>query len=185
MRVGAASVACDHAQVLLGYREGEAFRRAKPITVMNLRSVTEAPVGEIELDPGEYHVIAYACVRSGKGVKVIADDTGDGHVYRTSYAHFQVNPGEIVNVGYLHFHARRAGSNALGRGIEADIKVTDWPLAELDKFRARRGPIYAQMTTRLMIVETRAAGATPRADCERYTQLKSEGKVQAVPADCA
>ncbi len=183
MRVGAASPTCDHAQVLLAVRDGEGYRRIKPMTVLNLRSLTEAPVGEVELDPGEYHVVAYACVR-GKGAKVVGDDAGNYQTFRTSYAHFQINAGEILNVGYLHFHAKRADSNALGRAIEANIKVTDWPLAELDRFKAKRGPIFAQMMTRLMTVSTLQAGATVPADCARYKALKVEGKVQSVPADC-
>ena len=180
MRVGAASPECNHVQVLLAVRDGEGFRRHKPITVMNVRSVTEAPVGEIELDPDEYHVVAYACIKD-KGAKVIGDSGATIQSYRTSYASFRLAPGEIVNVGYLHFHARRVGANALGRPIETDIKVTDWPLAELDRFKARRGAIYAQMTTRLMTVGESVAAAP---DCPRLKALKAEGKIQNLPAAC-
>ena len=123
---------------------------------MNVRSLTEPPVAEIELDPDEYHVVAYACVKE-KGAKVVGDSAGNALVYRTSYARFRLAPGEIVNVGYLHFHAKRVGANTFGRAIETDIQVTDWPLAELDRFKARRGAIYAQMTTRLMSVGVTAA----------------------------
>ncbi len=182
MRVGAASPECNHVQVLLGVRDGEGFRRHKPITVMNVRSVTEAPVGEIELDPDEYHVVAYACIKD-KGAKVVGDSGATTQSYRTSYASFRLAPGEIVNVGYLHFHAKRVGTNALGRAIETDIKVTDWPLAELDRFKARRGAIYAQMTTRLMTVAETTAVAP--ADCPRFKALKAEGKIQNVPAECS
>jgi hypothetical protein len=180
MRVGAASPECIHVQVLLGVRDGEGFRRHKPITVMNVRSLTEPPVAEIELDPDEYHVVAYACVKE-KGAKVVGDSAGNALVYRTSYANFRLAPGEIVNVGYLHFHAKRVGANTFGRAIETDIQVTDWPLAELDRFKTRRGAIYAQMTTRLMSVGVTAAAAP---DCPRLKALKADGKIQNVPAEC-
>ena len=88
MRVGAASPSCINVAVLLGVREGEGFRRHQGLTVMNVRSLTEPAVAEVELDPGEYHVIAYRC-QTAKG-----DQDGgrraDPGTYRTSYASFIV-----------------------------------------------------------------------------------------------
>ena len=67
MRVGAASPSCINVAVLLGVREGEGYRRHQGITVANVRSLTEPAVAEVELDPGEYHVLAYRC-QSAKGM---------------------------------------------------------------------------------------------------------------------
>src|SRR3972149_1282640 len=86
------------------------------------------------------------------------------HPSRTSFASFALQPGEIVNVGYLHLVAWRHGRNTFGRPVEMDIEVKDWPLAELDRFKAKRPHIYAQMKTRLMTVASAGAGSPRRPD---------------------
>src|SRR5262245_2589354 len=101
MRVGAASPSCINVAVLLGVRDGAGFRRHQGITVMNVRSLTEPAVAEVELDPGEYHVLAYRC-QSARSIKTVGDGADHG-TYRTSFASFTLYPGEVVNVGYLHF----------------------------------------------------------------------------------
>ncbi len=182
MRVGAASPDCINVAVLLGVREGEGFRRRQGLTVMNVRSLTEPAVAEVELDPGEYHVLAYRC-QTAKSIKTVDDNAG-GQLYRTSFASFTLQPGEIVNVGYLHLVAWRHGRNTFGRPVEMDIEVTDWPLAELDRFKAKRPQIYAQMKTRLMTVASAGQGSPTSQDCARLKALKAEGKVQQLPPEC-
>ena len=179
MRVGAASPSCINVAVLLGVREGDGYRRHQGITVANVRSITEPAVAEVELDPGEYHVLAYRC-QTAKGTTTL-DDKSDGQLYRTSYASFVLHSGEVVNVGYLHVGASRVGRSSFGRPVEADIDVTDWPLAELDRFKAKRPNIFAQMTTRLMKVTAREQGEP---DCDRLKALMAEGKVQQLPPAC-
>jgi hypothetical protein len=154
MRVGAASPTCVNVAVLLGVREGAGYRRHQGITVMNVRSLVEPAVAEVELE-----------------------------TYRTSMASFRLEPGEIVNVGYLHVDAWRHGLNMFGRRIATDIDVTDWPLAELDRYKAKRPELYAQMKTRLMTV-TPGQGPPTREDCARLQALKAEGKVQTLPEEC-
>ncbi len=108
MRVGAASPTCVNVAVLLGVREGDGYRRHQGITVANVRSITEPAVAEVELDPGEYHVLAYRCQSAGGTVKQVDDNAGPGgQLYRTSYASFTLQAGEIVNVGYLRLVAWR------------------------------------------------------------------------------
>ena len=182
MRVGAASPDCINVAVLLGVREGEGFRRRQGLTVMNVRSLTEPAVAEVELDPGEYHVLAYRC-QTAKSIKTVDDNAG-GQLYRTSFASFTLQPGEIVNVGYLHLVAWRHGRNTFGRPVEMDIEVKDWPLAELDRFKAKRPHIYAQMKTRLMTVASAGQGSPTSQDCARLKALKAEGKVQQLPPEC-
>lgn len=184
MRVGAASPSCVNVAVLLGVREGDGFRRHQGITVANVRSITEPAVAEVELDPGEYHVLAYRCQNAAGTVKTLDDNAGGGQLYRTSYASFTLNAGEIVNVGYLRLVAWRHGHNAFGRPVETEIEVTDWPLAELDRFKAKRPHIYAQMKTRLMTVTAQGPGEPGPQECARLKTLQAEGKVQQLPAAC-
>ena len=127
MRVGAASPYCVNVAVLLGVRDGEGFRRHQGITVMNVRSLVEPAVAEIELNPGEYHIVAYRCQTKG-GIKTVPGAAELG-TYATSFASFRLEPGEVVNVGYLHVEAWRHGRNAFGRPTLMDVEVTDWPLS--------------------------------------------------------
>jgi hypothetical protein len=182
MRVGAASASCINVAVLLGVREGDGYRRHQGITVANVRSITEPAVAEVELDPGEYHVLAYRC-QSKQGIKTL-DDSAGGQLYRTSYASFTLHSGEVVNVGYLHIGASRVGRSSFGRPVEVDTDVTDWPLAELDRFKAKRPHIYAQMTTRLMTVMPLEPGEPGPPECARLKALLAEGKVQQLPPAC-
>jgi hypothetical protein len=183
MRVGAASPFCINVAVLLGVREGEGFRRHQGITVMNVRSLVEPAVAEIELDPGEYHIVAYRCQTKG-GVKTVSDSAEPG-TYATSFASFRLEPGEVVNVGYLHVEAWRQGRNTFGRPVLMEVDVTDWPLAELERYRAKRPHVYAQMKTRLMTVTPQGQGPPTSHDCARLKTLKAEGKVQELPTECA
>ena len=77
------------------------------------------------------------------------------------------------------------GRSSFGRPVESTIDVTDWPLAELDRFKAKRPHIYAQMKTRLMTVAPREQGPPTSRDCARLKALKAEGKVQTLPSECA
>jgi hypothetical protein len=182
MRLGAASQTCQNVGVWLGVREGNGFRPVKPVAVINHRSLSEVPVAEVELHPGEYHIISYAC-GNGSNVKQIAD-TAPGGLTRSSYASFSLSAGEIVNVGSFEFHAARVGLNAFGRPYRTTVTVKDWPLAEIDRYKEKRPQIYAQMKTRLMTPTPRGPEEPDEEDCARLGQLKAEGKVQNVPANC-
>jgi hypothetical protein len=190
MRIGAGGSACDNVAVLLGVREGAGFRRHTPLRVSNVRSLSEPAVAEVELDPGEYHVVAYAC-SNAKGHRVVQGRAGDdvasdgGHVYRWSYTSFRLEPGEVVNVGYLHIDAAKVGRSQLGRPLRIEVAVTDWPLAELERYKAKRPAVYAQMKTRLMKIELGDDGPPGAEDCAKLRQLKAEGKVQTLPKACA
>jgi hypothetical protein len=183
MRVGAASPSCMHVAVLLGVRDGDLFRRYRGLTVMNVRSSTEPAVAEVELDPGEYHVVAYRC-QTERGVRTVQDGAEPG-VYRTSFASFRVEPGEIVNVGYLHVAAWRRGYNMFGRPVTMEVDVSDWPLGELELYKARRPHMFAQMKTRLMTAAPQGHEMPTGQDCARLETLKREGKVQQLPDECA
>lgn len=182
MRIGAASPTCKHVAVLLGTRAEAGYRRHSIMQVAHVASLAEPAVAETKLGAGEYHVVGYSC-HDGKRPHAVMQKA-DHDTYAKSFASFAVKPGEVVNVGYLHFTASRVGSNAFGRPVQSSVSVTDWPLAELDRFKQKRPEIYARMVTRLMAVTPPAEEATSH-DCARLAALKAEGKVQALPAACA
>lgn len=184
MRLGMASPSCQHVGVWLGTREGQGYRPQKPVAVMFAGSLEEVPVAEVELQPGEYHVISYACGTGQKTSQVTNFDRTSG-LARQSYASFTVAAGEVVNVGSFEFHASRVGLNAFGRPIRSTVSVTDWPLADLDRYKTKRPAIYAQMKTRLMTVTDRGAREADEGDCSQLRQLKADGKLQNLPAMCA
>ena len=189
LRIGAASPTCKHVAVLLGTRDGDGYRRHSVLQVMNVHSLLEPAVAETELTAGTYHVIGYSC-HDGRKPGVVADKADPGFLttpgtYRTSFASFNVNAGEIVNVGYLHFHASKIGTNAFGRPVRTRVTISDWPLAELDRFKQKRPQIFAQMVTRLMTATDNTTDKTSTEDCARLAVLQSQGKVQTLPPACA
>lgn len=184
MRLGMASPNCRHVGVWLGVREGAGFRPTKPVAVIHATSLLDVPVAEVELDPGEYHVVSYACGTGSKVSQVATYDQTTG-LTRTSLASFSIGAGEVVNVGSFEFHAARHGTNAFGRELKTTVSVTDWPLADLDNYKAKRPQIYAQMKTRLMSVTPRSGQNAGEDECDRIRKLKAEGKLQHLPAVCA
>ena len=183
IRIGAASPTCRHVAVLLGTPEGAGYRRHSVLQIMNVTSLVEPAVAEAELKPGTYHIVGYSC---HDGVKQHAvGQKADPGTYASTFAHFTVAAGEIVNAGYLHLHATKIMSNAFGRPLRTTVTVTDWPLAELDRFKNKRPRIYSQMVKRLMTVSTPGPGQPTSEECARFIALRTEGKVQEVPAACA
>jgi hypothetical protein len=183
VRVGAASPTCINVGLLFGTREGEGYRRGKAVDVINVNSILEPAVAEIELDPGEHHIIGYACGKA-KSVAVITAKT-DHQIYATSYASFKLAAGEIVNIGYLQFNVSHTGRNALGRALDIRVGVVDWPLAELERYKQKRPEIFAKMTTRLMTISDRGQPAPTGDECAQLKSLRDAGKVQTLPASCA
>jgi hypothetical protein len=182
IRIGSASPACLHTRVLLGTRQGEGFRRGQVVMVANLRSLTTSQVAEVELEPGEHHIVGYSCV-SEQGQQFVLDPAG-GQLLGTSYGNFTVGAGEIVNVGYFHFGASRDGRSLFGRPVRTDVEITDWPLAEIERFKKERPGVYAQMTTRLMKANATISAAEQASVCETWQRLKAEGKAAEGPPEC-
>ena len=183
MRLGAASQTCRNVGIWLGVREGDGFKPVKPVAIIDHKNLAETPIAEVELHPGEYHVISYAC-GAASGVKQITDPGGSG-LMRTSYASFALAPGEIVNVGSFELHAARVGANAFGRPLRTTVTISDWPLADIERYRAKRPQIFAQMKTRLMSPTERGNTDPSDGDCARLAALKADGKIQNLPAGCA
>ncbi len=184
MRLGMASPHCQHVGLWLGVREGPGFRPTHPVAVIHAPSLLDVPVAEVELDPGEYHVVSYACGTGTSASQVATYDVTTG-LTRTSHASFSIAAGEVVNVGSFEFHAARVGTNAFGRELRTTVTVTDWPLADLDKYKAKRPQIYGQMKTRLMAVTPRSGQEAGESECDRIRKLKADGKLQHLPTVCA
>ncbi len=65
------------------------------------------------------------------------------------------------------------------------IGVSRDPVKKLDRFKAKRPQIYAQMKTRLMTVASTLPGPPSSQECARLKKLKAEGKVQELPRECS
>lgn len=183
MRLAGAGPACQRVAVLLGIKQPEGYRAVRALMVAAVRSVNEPPVAEAELDPGEYHLLAYKCFYKSNAAVAVGDKSDTSGVYRSGFARFTLKPGEIVNVGALHFNAHRVGLSAFGRPLRTEIAVSDWPLADLDQFKAKRPTIYGQMVTRLMQINDDPDGPSA-GECQRLRSLQAEGKVQVLPPEC-
>ena len=97
------------------------------------------------------------------------------------------HPARVLNVGYLHLIP--IGSEqaaAYTRVLQVGIAVTDWPLAEIERFKQQRPNLYAQMQTRLMKVHKVEPPTAQQVltKCAEMKKLQSEGKIQNLPAMC-
>lgn len=183
VKIGSADPMCTRAAVLVGVRDGANFRAVKQIDVVGLRSPFAPAVSEVELAAGEYHVLGYSCATAAG--KQFAFSSSVENTYRASLASFRLAEGEIVNVGYLQVHARPARRNVLSRTVPLNIAVTDWPMAEIERFRQQRPNLFAAMTVRLMTVTPNAPVREDVArECSELKALQAAGKVQELPARC-
>lgn len=184
IKLGAADPLCSVLAAGIGVREGENFKLLQ--TARIVRKADEAAVAELELGTGEYHIVSYACTRQRGGAVLLAQPAGGNGVYKKSYASFSIAPGEIVNVGYLQLVPMGTTQVAYSQLLLVRLAVTDWPLAELERFKQQRPNLYAQMKTRLMTV----AKVEPptmeqvQAQCAEMKKLQSAGKLQNLPALC-
>jgi hypothetical protein len=183
IKLGAAVPHCAVLLAGIGVREGQDYR-----LIQTARIVRNDPssVAEVELGSGEYHLVSYSCVRQGGGALNLAQPAGNG-VFKRSYASFRIAPGEIVNVGFLRLVPLGASRVTYGHILHIRLAVTDWPLAELERFKQQRPKLYAQMKTRLMSVARvePPTMAQVRATCAEMRRLQSQGKLQNLPAICA
>jgi hypothetical protein len=174
---------CNAVSVNLAVPDGDGFQFDRvvvpPIT-------GKSNVSEIELDPGEYHIVHHLCSArdlDSKGrprtvMKNLGSQGGIGR-YRQSYASLRVVAGEIVNVGEIHILPTPLPGFV-------DVKVQEWPASEMDIFRKERPTLYAQMKTRLMTV---TKPPTPTAEqladmCDKMRALQADGKLQKLPPLC-
>jgi len=184
IKLGAADPLCTVLAAGIGVREGDNFKLMQ--TARIVRKAGETAVAELELGTGEYHVVSYTCTRQQGGAVLLAQPAGNG-VFTKSYASFSIAPGEILNIGYLHLipiGSQQAA--AYTRVLQVGIAVTDWPLAEIERFKQQRPNLYAQMKTRLMKVHKVEPPTAQQVltKCAEMKKLQSDGKIQNLPAMC-
>lgn len=182
IKLGATDPQCTVLSAGIGVREGSDYRVVQTARIQRNDGVA---VAELELGSGEYHVVSYSCLRRGGSV-LLAEPAGGG-VYKKSYATFSLAPGEILNVGYLHLVPMATTQvSASYRVLHVRLAVTDWPVAELDRFKQQRPNLYSQMRTRLMTVHKiePPTMAEIQARCADMRKLQAEGKLQNLPALC-
>jgi hypothetical protein len=169
---------CSAVSVNLAVPDGDGYRFDRvvvpPIT-------GQSNVSEIELDPGDYHVVHHLRTASQGLPRTTMKNlgsTGGIGVYRQSYASFRVAAGEIVNLGELLVLP------TVVPGF-VDVKVQDWPAREVDLFRKERPTLYAQMKTRLLTVKPPAPTAEQLLTiCDKMRTLHADGKLQKLPPPC-
>jgi hypothetical protein len=182
IKLGAADPQCTILSAGIGVREGSDF---KLIQTARIERSDGVAVAELELGSGEYHVVSYSCFRRGGSV-LLAEPAGGG-LYKKSYATFALSPGEIINVGYLHLVPMGATPiSSSYQVLHVRLAVTDWPVAELDRFKQQRPNLYGQMRTRLMTVHKVEAPTIEqiKARCAEIRKLQADGKIQNLPALC-
>lgn len=182
IKLGAADPMCSVLQAGIAVREGENYRIVETARIH--RSAKDTDVAELELGAGEYHVVSYTCNRPGRNIH-LADSLGGG-VFRKSFASFSLSPGEVINVGYLQLVPVVSTQAAYAHVVAVRLAVTDWPLAELERFKQQRPALYGQMKTRLMAVPKVEPPSLQQihARCAELRRLRSEGKLQNLPPVC-
>jgi hypothetical protein len=184
IRVTAPDLNCNDHLINFGRRDGESFVSTQRVRVYTASVDGAPPVAEAELPAGEYHLVSYTCLGTGR-VATLNEPQGKDR-FKTSYANFSVAAGEVVNLGTFQvLSGLPPEQRTPGFPIGIAVKITDWPLADLEKFKKLRPRHYAQMKARLMFVTPPAQAPAPaREDCAQLDRLRKDGKVQTMPAYC-
>lgn len=173
---------CLTLAVNIGVREGEFYR---PQQTLRLQQTAVTNVLEVLLSPGEYHVLGFACYRA-KSKLIMAEPQGNGQM-RRSYASFSVAAGEVVNLGQIRLVRSGRSAGVFNSFVDVSVEISDWPLAELERFKSQRPKHFAEMKARLMTPAPSPQNTPDTVDrkCMDLAKLQAEGKVQNLPAACA
>jgi hypothetical protein len=183
IKLGAADPACTVLVAGIGVRDNEAFKLVH--TARIVQKSGEATVAEVALEPGEYHVVSYLCMRPNGAHLMLSEPMGGGN-FRKTYANFALQPGEVINVGFLRLVPLGATQAGFSRVMLVGVVATDWPMSELENFKQQRPALYAQMKTRLMTVPKVVPPTVEqiKAKCAEMKKLQAEGKIQNLPTIC-
>ncbi|MFM2423434.1 MAG: hypothetical protein RL291_1964 [Pseudomonadota bacterium] len=201
VQIGQSGAACHSVALHLAKREGDAFqfftfvraipdrsRNAPPPAKAQQRQVgIDGSIAEQALDPGEYHVVQYTCAVHN-GQRVLAEKDASRNRYVQSYASFSIKAGEVLNVGYFDI-AEVPALQGFGNRV-VTVRITDWPLADMELFKKQRPKLFQRMTTRLMTAtplpafRPQAAAPPTAEECSTLAALKAQGKIQALPPTC-
>ncbi len=172
---------CLQLGVSIGQREGALYR---PQQTLKLTQLQVTNVLEVLLAPGDYHVLGFACYRARSKLEMVEPE-GNG-LLRRSYASFSVAAGEVVNLGQINLVRSARSKGVFNSFTDVEVQITDWPLAELDRFKSQRPKLFAEMRARLMTAAPKQN--TPEAvtqKCSELQRLLAAGKIQGLPAECA
>jgi hypothetical protein len=183
IRLEAPDLNCREHLASFARHEGDGYTAVQRVRVYATSVDGAPPVAEAELAPGEYHIASYTCTGTGR-VATLSEPNGKDR-YKTSYATFRVEAGDVVNIGtFLVQSGLPPSQRTPGFPIGIAVKIADWPVADLEKFKKLRPRHYAQMKTRLMTVTPPPVVAPVREDCAQLERLRKEGKVQSLPGYC-
>jgi hypothetical protein len=180
-RLGRPDPSCLQLGIQLGIREGALFQ---PGQQRKLTQTAVTQVVEVILPPGEYHIVSITCFRA-RSVLVLSDPHGNG-LMRRSFASFTLAAGEIINLGELRLIDKKRTHGVWNSFHEIAVEVSDWSLAELERFKSQRPKHFAEMRTRLMTVPQSAPAAeqAPKL-CEDARRMQADGKLQNLPPQCS
>jgi hypothetical protein len=173
---------CQSLAVSIGQREGEFYR---PQQTLRLQQTAVTNVLEVLLSPGDYHVLGFACYRA-RSTLVMSEPQGNGQM-RRSYASFSVASGEVVNLGQIRLVRSGRSAGVFNSFVDVSVEISDWPLAELERFKSQRPKHFAEMKARLMTPGASSQNTPEVVDrkCSDLAKLQAEGKIQNLPAACA
>jgi hypothetical protein len=180
-RLGRPDPSCLHLGIQLGIRKGALFQ---PGQQRKLTQTAVTQVIEMLLPAGEYHIVSITCYRA-RSTLVLSDPHGDG-LMRRSFASFTLAPGEIVNLGEVRLFDKKRTHGIWGAFHDIGVEVSDWSLAELERFKSQRPKHFAEMRTRLMTLPPSAPTSeqSPKL-CEDARRMHADGKLQNLPQQCA
>lgn len=166
---------CKQQVLIVGTREGNGHRVVAKLMATGVAPATTANAAEAELAAGEYQVLGYICQRARSFVNV----GNEGGPYTASLGRFVVKGGEVVNIGHLTFTQTH--------GKDVKIDVSDWALADLNRFRDERPKLFAAMQTRLLELKAGKPLPTEEKDdkCGQLAEMKASGKVAVLPKGCS
>lgn len=154
MKLGMGIAYCKDHAASIAVRDGALFR--KVAMARTLRGVTAATIGlaAARLAPGTYYIVHGYCRVGARRYNVglrAQTHAGPGRMFRTAYARFTIEKGQVLNAGFLRFFPPRRH----GRGLK--IRLQSVPRADLRFLAARYPRLRERLTSRLM-QRTNAAG---------------------------
>jgi len=178
LKLGSSDHSCLEIEVKLGVQQGASFKIVKSAITGSGQGHYGAHIVEVALDPGEIHVVEVRCSRTKSILKL--GEPGPNGTGMRSLAWFRIEPGEILNVGYLEVLDSRNAKLAR-------LSVGELPLAALDAYKQAKPGLFAQMKTRLMTVS--GPGPVNKAQrlemCRQMQQHLATGKIEKLPASCS
>ena len=183
IKLGAADPLCSVLAAGIGVRDGNDFRLIQTARIERNAGEPRWP----SWSSAAASITSSATAARGPAARCACRSRPAAASTRRAMPSFSLAPGEILNVGYLQLVTVGATPiSAYSRVLHVRLAVTDWPLAEIDRFKQQRPNLYGQMRTRLMTVHKvePPTMAQVQAKCAEMRRLQAEGKLQNLPTLC-